>query len=319
MVRARKYTKKTYKNKNKNKNKTRKNKTRKNKTRKNKNNRKTRRTLSKHMRKIGGTTPPSKRRALGLGSTPIIQLPPCRYGTECTRKNPQHKREESHPCKYGSQCHNYKDEHRAMFTHEEDEEEEKEEEDEEDEDEIFKETEFQEELEEMYKLFISNAPDIIPEGSKIKRKMYAVLNNSDINETKKSFYYNLLKYIAINRCKLVNKYSKPFFRRLVQGQFEGDAITGLFPIFNNNTLYKPDSLKTEPKLWRAINSSGVGMNGLTGLDIEYSFDNHVEWNKYGLRGKYSKVKPTPKELKTLPRVLSNTGVLAEIEMCPDPM
>ena len=145
---ARTNKKKMYKNKRK----THKNKTHKNKTHKNKNKKTTRHTLRQRKHKIGGTTPPSKRRALGIGPTPIIQLPPCRYGTECTRKNPQHKREESHPCKYGSQCYNDDDEHRAMFTHEED--------------------EFKEELKKMHELFLIDAPTIIPPGSKIIPKLY---------------------------------------------------------------------------------------------------------------------------------------------------
>lgn len=150
--------------------------------------------------------------------------------------------------------------------------------------------------------------------------IYNLQYNSELTQIKNTFYYELLTYIAINRCELARKYGKEFFKTLLLTEFEERNVSGLFPVFKDDA-HKPQYLNAEPELWKSLDESGGEMRGLNRIEIVMSFNNNAEWNGpeprgLGIRNIYSDIRlPTPDELETLPRIISNTGLLAAIERC----
>lgn len=160
---------------------------------------------------------------------------PCKYGSECTRKNPAHFKEFSHPspCKYGIGCNKVNsDEHFTSFTHPPY-------------TRYENEAQIKQFIQECYESYSNNPSN-----------MFAHLERSDISFLKKgldeprtiktTFFFRLLAYIVCHICEIIAMPNGKYFITTMLTRFNEEAIDGNFIISND-----------EPELQLCIQKLGI--------------------------------------------------------------
>ena len=147
--------------------------------------------------------------------------PMCKYGSECTRKNPAHIAEFSHPshpspCRDGIHCSNMSDAHFKRFTHP---------------------PYSRYENDDQIKHFIQDCYDSY---SRDPSNMFAHFQHSSISFLQKgiydsstlrqTFFFNLLAYITCNICDIIAMPNGRVFISTMLQRFNEEAIDGNFII-----------------------------------------------------------------------------------------
>jgi hypothetical protein len=182
---------------------------------------------------------------------------PCKYGSECTRKNSVHLAEFSHPspCRNGIHCTDMSDEHFKRFTHP-------------------PYTRYENEAQ--IKKFIQDSYDSY---SSNPSKMFAHFENSSIGFLQKgiydsstlrqTFFFNLLAYITCNICDIIAMPDGRNFISTMLQIFNEEAIDGNFIIRDD-----------EPQLKMCIQRLGIPFINCIAI-VSVLKDPESEFNKNG--------------------------------------
>jgi hypothetical protein len=183
--------------------------------------------------------------------------PMCKYGSECTRKNPAHFAEFSHPspCRDGIHCTNMSDEHFTRFTHP---------------------PYTRYENDDQIKHFIQDCYDSY---SRDPSNMFAHFQHSSISFLQKgiydsrtlrqTFFFNLLAYITCNICDIIAMPNGRVFITTMLQRFNEEAIDG-------NFIIKDD----EPELKMCIQRLGIPFINCIAI-VSVLNDPESEFNKNG--------------------------------------
>jgi hypothetical protein len=150
--------------------------------------------------------------------TTPYERPKCKYGSECTRKNPAHFAEFSHPppCRDGIHCNNISDQHFKKFAHP-----------------SYTRYENQDQvkqfIQECYESYSRDPTDMFAnfEYSSISFLKKGI---DESNTLRKTFFFNLLAYIVCNICDIIAMPNgKDFISTMLQ-RFNEESIDGNFTV-----------------------------------------------------------------------------------------